>query len=99
MYYTGRDVAGYQPKTILALLDGVWHTGVDGATSTHIIKPVVTGNEHALHAEAYCLDLYRIRVVASRPDRSISDHLYGIAHTGPRGACDNSYNLVPVKVY
>lgn len=55
----GGSLAGYQPKTRLALLDGVWHAGIDGAASTHIIKPVAAGNEHALHAEAYCLDLSR----------------------------------------
>ncbi|OOP59267.1 hypothetical protein BMF89_21305 [Arthrobacter sp. SRS-W-1-2016] len=42
--------------------------------------------------------LPRIRVVAARPDRSISDHLYGIEHTAPRGGCTNGYDLVPVKV-
>jgi hypothetical protein len=42
--------------------------------------------------------LLRIRVVAAKPDRSISDHLYGIEHTAPRGGCDNGYDLVPVKV-
>lgn len=55
----GGSLAGYQPKTTLALLDGVWHAGVGGAASTHIIKPVAAGNEHALHAEAYCLELAR----------------------------------------
>ncbi|MET3173753.1 UNVERIFIED_ORG: serine/threonine-protein kinase HipA [Arthrobacter sp. UYCu721] len=55
----GGSLAGYQPKTTLALLDGVWHAGVDGAASTHIIKPVAAGNEHALHAEAFCLELSR----------------------------------------
>lgn len=55
----GGSLAGYQPKTTLALLDGVWHAGVGGAASTHIIKPGAAGNEHALHAEAYCLDLAR----------------------------------------
>ncbi|KRE74231.1 type II toxin-antitoxin system HipA family toxin [Arthrobacter sp. Soil762] len=55
----GGSLAGYQPKTTLALLDGVWHAGIDGAASTHIIKPVAAGNEHALHAEAYCLELSR----------------------------------------
>lgn len=55
----GGSLAGYQPKTTLALLDSVWHAGVGGAASTHIIKPVAAGNEHALHAEAYCLELAR----------------------------------------
>ncbi|WAH99220.1 type II toxin-antitoxin system HipA family toxin [Arthrobacter sp. MMS18-M83] len=55
----GGSLAGYQPKTTLALLDGAWHAGVDGAASTHIIKPAAAGNEHALHAEAYCLELSR----------------------------------------
>lgn len=55
----GGSLAGYQPKTTLALLDGVWHAGVDGAASTHILKPVAAGNEHALHAEAFCLELSR----------------------------------------
>ncbi|RAX46997.1 hypothetical protein DQ354_02000 [Arthrobacter sp. AQ5-06] len=32
---------------------------VVGAESTHIIKPVAAGNEHALHAEAFCLELSR----------------------------------------
>jgi hypothetical protein len=40
----------------------------------------------------------RIRVVATRQDKSITDHLYGIEHTPPRGGCDNTYDLVPVKV-
>ncbi|MGO4857073.1 hypothetical protein [Arthrobacter sp. 2MCAF14] len=43
--------------------------------------------------------LPRIRVVAAKPDRSISDQLYGIERTAPRGGCDNSYDLIPVKVY
>ncbi|MFH5880099.1 type II toxin-antitoxin system HipA family toxin [Arthrobacter sp. NA-172] len=55
----GGSLAGYQPKTTLALLDGLWHAGVDGAASTHIIKPVAAGNELALHTESYCLDLSR----------------------------------------
>ncbi|MCO4236020.1 type II toxin-antitoxin system HipA family toxin [Pseudarthrobacter raffinosi] len=55
----GGSLAGYQPKTTLALLDGVWHAGVDGAASTHILKPVAGGNEGALHAEAFCLELAR----------------------------------------
>lgn len=42
--------------------------------------------------------LLRIRVVAAKPDHSISDQLYGIDHTPPRGGCDNSYDLIPVKV-
>ncbi|GAA4032906.1 hypothetical protein GCM10023063_15330 [Arthrobacter methylotrophus] len=48
--------------------------------------------------ENAAVPLFRIRVVAAKPDRSISDHLYGIEHTPPRGGCDNSYDLVPVKV-
>ncbi len=55
----GGSLAGYQPKTTLALLGGVWHAGIDGAASTHIIKPIGAGSEPALHAEAYCLDLAR----------------------------------------
>lgn len=43
--------------------------------------------------------LPRIRVVAAKPDRSISDRLYGVEHTAPHGACDSSYDLIPVKVY
>lgn len=39
-----------------------------------------------------------IRVVATKPDKSITDHLYGIEHTQPRGGCDNTYDLIPVKV-
>ena len=39
----------------------------------------------------------RIRVVV-KPDQSISDRLYGIKHTPPRGGCDNTYDLIPVKV-
>lgn len=42
--------------------------------------------------------LPRISVVAVKPDQTISDHLYGIEHTPPRGGCDNSYDLIPVKV-
>ncbi|MGO4582954.1 hypothetical protein AB4Z38_03550 [Arthrobacter sp. 2RAF6] len=42
--------------------------------------------------------LPRIRIVAAKPDHSISDHLYGIEHTAPRGGCDNTYDLIPVKV-
>jgi hypothetical protein len=44
------------------------------------------------------VQISRIRVVATRPDSSISDHLYGIEHTPPRGGCDNTYDLIPVKV-
>jgi hypothetical protein len=40
----------------------------------------------------------RIRVVAVKPDGSISDRLYGIERTPPRGGCDNTYVLNPVKV-
>lgn len=42
--------------------------------------------------------LPRIRVVAAKPDQGISDQLYGIEHTPPRGGCDNTYDLIPVKV-
>jgi hypothetical protein len=42
--------------------------------------------------------LPRIRVVAAKPDQSISDRLYGIEHTPPRGGCDNTYELLPVKL-
>lgn len=42
--------------------------------------------------------LPRIRVVAVKADRTSSDRLYSIEHTPPRGGCDNTYNLVPVKV-
>ncbi|AXJ10262.1 hypothetical protein CFN17_12025 [Arthrobacter sp. PM3] len=41
--------------------------------------------------------LPRIRVVV-KSDHDISDRLYGIEHTPPRGGCDNTYDLVPVKV-
>lgn len=41
----------------------------------------------------------RIRVVATRPDMSVSDHVYDIGHTPPRGGCDNTYELLPVKVH
>ncbi len=34
------SLAGAQPKMLLARLGGTWHTPVDGAPSTHIIKPV-----------------------------------------------------------
>lgn len=40
----------------------------------------------------------RIRVVATRPDKSITDHFYTIEHTPPRGGCDITYDLIPVKV-
>lgn len=73
----GGSLAGYQPKTTLALLDGAWHAGINGAASTHILKPVAAGNEHALHAEAFCLELSRrigltsfsseVRAFAGRP--------------------------------
>lgn len=55
----GGSLAGYQPKTTLALLDGTWHAGIDGAASTHILKPAAPGSEDAVHAEAYCLELAR----------------------------------------
>ena len=42
--------------------------------------------------------LDRIRVVAVKPEQSISDRLYGIEHTPPRGGCNNSFDLIPVKV-
>lgn len=73
----GGSLAGYQPKTTLALLDGVWHAGINGAASTHILKPVAAGNEAALHIEAFCLELSRrvgltsfaseVRTFAGRP--------------------------------
>lgn len=40
----------------------------------------------------------QIRVVAVEPDQSISDRSYAIAHTPPRGGCDNTYELIPVRV-
>ncbi|RKR29801.1 hypothetical protein [Arthrobacter oryzae] len=40
----------------------------------------------------------RIRVVATRADKSVTDHFYTVGHTPPRGGCDNSYELLPVKV-
>lgn len=43
------------------------------------------------------IPLPRIRVVAVT-DQSISDRLYGVARTPPRGGCDNTYDLTPVKV-
>lgn len=55
----GGSLAGYQPKTTLALLDGTWHAGINGAASTHILKPATPGSEDAIHAEAYCLALAR----------------------------------------
>lgn len=55
----GGSLAGYQPKTTLALLDGAWHAGINGAASTHILKSVAAGNEAALHTEAFCLELSR----------------------------------------
>ncbi|XAS62572.1 hypothetical protein VUN84_09445 [Micrococcaceae bacterium Sec5.8] len=42
--------------------------------------------------------LPRIRVVAAKPDQSISDRLYAIGRTPPRDGCDNTYDLLPVRV-
>lgn len=64
-------LAGYQPKITLALLNGAWHAGVDGAASTHIIKPIGAGAEPALHAEAYCLELARYTGLTS-----FDSHIY-----------------------
>lgn len=44
------------------------------------------------------IPLPRIRVVAAKPDQTMSDKLYGIEHTPPRGGCDNTYDLLPVNV-
>lgn len=55
----GGSLAGYQPKTTLAWLNGRWHAGINGAPSTHILKPIAPGSEQRLHAEAYTLTLSR----------------------------------------
>ena len=36
------SLAGTQPKVVLARLDGAWYEPVDGAASTHILKPTRT---------------------------------------------------------
>ncbi len=55
----GGSLAGYQPKTTLARIKGQWHAGLNGAASTHILKPLAAESEPALHIEAYTLDLAR----------------------------------------
>lgn len=58
----GRDVrmslAGAQPKFLLARIDGRWHEPIDGAPSTHIIKPTVTW-PHSAQNEALIIGLGR----------------------------------------
>ncbi len=54
----GGSLAGYQPKTTLAWINGGWAAGEGGAASTHILKPV-SGDPEPLHIEAYCLELAR----------------------------------------
>lgn len=54
----GGSLPGMQPKAVLTWIDG-WHTAKNGATSTHILKPVAAGEEWGAHWEAYCLSLGR----------------------------------------
>ncbi|MGP5025947.1 HipA domain-containing protein [Glutamicibacter ardleyensis] len=59
----GGSLAGYQPKMTMARIDGAWHDAVNGAPSTHIVKPCVDEDSarglRALFDEAYCLELGR----------------------------------------
>lgn len=58
----GGSLAGYQPKTTLAKVNGTWHEALGGAASTHILKPATLESAdslYALNAEAYCLRLGR----------------------------------------
>lgn len=55
----GGSLSGFQPKTTLARQGDSWAAGVDGAPSTHILKPITPDSEATLHAEAYTLALAR----------------------------------------
>lgn len=55
----GGSLAGYQPKTTLALINGKWCTTIGGAASTHILKPVPKEYEQSAAREAYSLSLGR----------------------------------------
>lgn len=55
----GGSITGYQPKTTLAHLDGQWFEALEGAPTTHILKPLPPQFEGLLHAEAYCLEIGR----------------------------------------
>lgn len=59
----GGSLAGYQPKMTMARIQGTWHDAVDGAPSTHIVKPCADEDAarglRSLYDEAYCLELGR----------------------------------------
>ncbi len=55
----GGSITGYQPKTTLACIDGQWFEALDGAPTTHILKPLPQEFAAMLHAEAYCLEIGR----------------------------------------
>ena len=55
----GGSIAGYQPKTTLALIDGQWMDAYGGAATTHILKPLPAEHAAVLHSENYCLSLGR----------------------------------------
>lgn len=52
------SLAGAQPKFLLAQIDGSWHEPIDGAPSTHIIKPTTTW-PHIAQNEALVIALGR----------------------------------------
>jgi serine/threonine-protein kinase HipA len=52
------SLAGAQPKFLLARIDGRWCEAVDGAPSTHIIKPTTTW-AHSARNEALVIGLAR----------------------------------------
>ncbi|ALE92060.1 hypothetical protein AOC05_06510 [Arthrobacter alpinus] len=55
----GGSITGYQPKTTLARIGNQWLEALDGAPTTHILKPLPPEFVGALHAEAYCLEIGR----------------------------------------
>ncbi len=74
-------------------------TAAPGARHPGQLRPLASPQKAPfVQAANASVPIPRVRVVATRPDKSLSDHLYSVGHTPPRGGCDNSYDLLPVKV-
>ena len=55
----GSALAGYQRKIALSRIDGRWYAGRGSTPSTHILKPVLQGDEPQAYGEDYTLALAR----------------------------------------
>lgn len=55
----GTSLAGIQGKLVLARADGAWHRVLDGAPSTHIVKPVSRSTPTMIFDEEYGARLAR----------------------------------------